>query len=53
MVMLSMVRSIWPPIIAVISSLEARNGMCVMLMPAARMNMTAQRWEEVPLPEDP
>src|SRR5438105_14064239 len=52
-VMLSMARSIWPPIMLLTTSAVLRNGICVILVPVASPNITADRCEEVPFPDEP
>ena len=52
-VMLSMARSMCPPIMLLTTSAVLRNGICVILVPVASSNITAERCDDVPLPDEP
>ncbi len=42
-----------PPIMLLTTSLVLRNGMCVISAPVASANMTTERCDDVPMPEEP
>ena len=52
-VMLSMARSMKPPIMLFISSEVLRNGMWVICAPVAASNMTTDKCDVVPIPAEP
>jgi len=51
--MLSMASWMLPPSMLFTTSAVLRNGMCVIVVLLASPNMTDDRCEDVPLPDDP
>src|SRR5262249_60264562 len=51
--MLSSARPVGPPIMLFMTSLVLRNGACVISVPVAIWNITEERCDDVPMPEEP
>ena len=43
----------WPPSMLFTTSAVLRNGTCVIMVLVASWNMTAERCDDVPLPDEP